>query len=78
MKLTREEAEEIVGAFVKSNFRIHALGHFDLSYEEIVNIIMIIENGKTAEDIQSKLGRYYKILESKYIPNWCEQQRELI
>lgn len=78
MKLTRTEAREIVGAFIKANFRVHALGHFDLSFEEMVNIIMIIENSERLEDVQNKLSRYYDILEHKHMAGWYTlEQQEL-
>ena len=79
MKLTRPEARDIAGAFIKANFRVHALGHFDLSFEEIVNVVMIIENSESLEDVQSKLSRYYDILERKHMFGWyaLEQQEHM-
>ena len=71
-KITRNQAIEIANAILQANFDIYGRGHFDITFSEIVNIIMIVANSKG--DMKEKLSRYYGILERKYMYDFSRVQ----
>lgn len=60
--ISREEAIDIAKSIKSANFFMCGNGHFDLSTDEIANIILIAVN---RNDRAECLDRYYNILHDK-------------
>lgn len=55
-----KEAEEIAQAILESNFWMAGLGHFDLSFEQVSEVIKVALQSENQEERVNKMSNFYE------------------